>query len=85
MRQPKNSRLLNAGGYEITEEEAEAVLAERDDIERDEKQLRQVACGLYLPAPTVPIMLIYVKNVVIIEEMKICCLFFRNAAADVEG
>ena len=69
MRQPKNSRLLNAGGYEITEEEAEAVLAERDDIELDEKQLRQVACGLYLPDTNC-------SNYVNIREK--CCYNRRN-------
>ena len=69
VRQPKNSRLLNAGGYEITEEEAEAVLAERDDIELDEKQLRQVACGLYLPDTNC-------SNYVNIREK--CCYNRRN-------
>ena len=37
--------LAKSGGYEITKEEAEAYLAELDDVELDESALKKVAGG----------------------------------------
>ena len=37
--------LAETGGYEITKEEAEAYLAELEDVELDEKNIKKIAGG----------------------------------------